>query len=752
MLPELLAPAGGMEALRAAVQHGADAVYLGLTEYSARKSAENFTIDALEEAVNYCHIRGVSVYLTLNTLVPGEELSRCVKLGEVACKKGIDAIIVQDLGLATELKNLGLPIHSSTQLTVYNEAGAEKMKNSGFSRVVLARELTLDEIGKISRNSGVETEVFCHGALCMCYSGQCLMSYFQGGRSGNKGDCAQPCRMKYKLNSGKSDYLYHLSPGDLCSLPFLDKLVATGTSSLKIEGRLKNPEYVGIVTSVYRKALDKIASGEKDFFKKEDIDKLTLAFSRSSFTSGHMLGKMPSSHITLETPGRTGLLCGKVTSAPTVRKGPVPLFEIKAKLSTTVENGDGIGFNGKNGGVVNGYNPKTGTILVAGTLPKVKAGDDIFITYKKSLAENINATTKKEGRKSEITMHFSALKDKDMSLTLCDGKHQISVFSAPALSAESKATTLEDIKAPLTALGNTPYGVTDFTASLDDGLFIPKSILKDLRRQAVDKLSLARCEVTEFEPLQKVAADENGNTTTITGRSYFFFRTIDFLKWTLPSDAVRVYIPFETFSDNKALEKSRDLRNSGVEVYCILPWINKNYSAEGFNNIRPYIDGFMAENIGDSQLINDAPIASDISLNCINSVSARELKTHGYSTITISPETDPSDLPEIPEGVTPEIVTEGRIIVMRSEHCPIATSYGKVDGKNCGQCTKVIGRTFTLTDTKGASYPLVCDPFKCRMIMLSKEDIKDTHKKFIEKAREAYGNRLLERINIFGEE
>ncbi len=416
MIPELLAPAGGMEALKAAVQHGADAVYLGLTEFSARKSAENFTIDALEEAVNYCHIRGVSVYLTLNTLIPEDELTKSIKLGETACAKGVDAIIVQDLGLAAGLKAAGLPIHSSTQLTVYNLEGALKAKANGFSRVVLARELSLEEIRKISSECGVETEVFCHGALCMCYSGQCLMSYFQGGRSGNKGDCAQPCRMKYKLNSGNNDYLYHLSPGDLCSLPYLDKLVATGTSSLKIEGRLKNPEYVGIVTSVYRKALDKIARSNKEFYSREDMDKLAIAFSRSTFTSGHMLGKMPSNHITLYSPGRTGLPAGKVASAPLSKKGPVPLFEIKVKLSLIPENGDGIGFKGENGGVVNGYNPKTGTLLVAGNLPKVKPGDDVYITYKKALAEEINKATKNQQRKSGINVHFVALKGKEMEL------------------------------------------------------------------------------------------------------------------------------------------------------------------------------------------------------------------------------------------------------------------------------------------------------------------------------------------------
>ena len=750
MLPELLAPAGGMEALKSAVQHGADAVYLGLTEYSARKSAENFTIDTLEEAVSYCHLRGVSVYLTLNTLMTEDDLSRSIKLGEAACKKGVDAIIVQDLGLASALGSLGLPIHSSTQLTVYNEAGALKAKESGFSRVVLARELSLEEIGKISQNCGVETEVFCHGALCMCYSGQCLMSYFQGGRSGNKGDCAQPCRMEYKLNSGNSKYLYHLSPGDLCSLPYLDKLVATGTSSLKIEGRLKNPEYVGIVTSVYRKALNNIAAGKKDFYAKEDIDKLSLAFSRSTFTSGHMLGKMPSSHITLDTPGRTGLPCGKVVATPTVKKGPVPLFEIKVNLSVIPENGDGIGFKGTNGGVVNGYNPKTGILLVAGNLPKVKPGDDIYITYKKSLAEEINAITKKEQRKSEISMHFTAVKGQDMTLTIYDDTHSVTVTCPPAMVAENRATTEEDAKEPLTALGTTPYKVKDFTCQLEDGLFIPKSSLKEMRRRAVEKLSEARCKVPEYTPATEADILPAAKKTT-TGKAYYFYRTMDFVKWQ-PEDAVRIYLPFEAFADREASDKAQQIRSSGVEIYCILPWINKNYSADKFENIKPFVDGFMAENYGDSEIVTNVPFASDVSLNCINSETAKKLLEAGHYTITISPEADPFNLPKISAGAVAEIVTAGKVIVMRSEHCPVATANNKEDGKNCGACSNVPGRTFTLTDAKGASYPLICDPFNCRMIMLSKENIEDTHSLFINKARAFYGNNLIERINIFGEE
>ncbi|MEI3402056.1 MAG: peptidase U32 family protein [Clostridia bacterium] len=258
---ELLSPVGDFECLKAAVQNGADAVYFGANTLSARAFASNFDDNDLEKAITYAKLRGVKTNLTLNTLIKNDELSKAIQLAQKAYNYGIDAIIVQDLGLARYLiKNFpDLAVHASTQLSVHNLDGVLKLQEMGFSRVVLSRELSLKEIEYICKNSNIEIEVFVHGALCISYSGQCLFSSMIGGRSGNRGKCAQPCRLPYELISSKDSIIdkgYLLSPRDLCGLDFLPELSKIGVSCLKIEGRMKTPEYVATVTRIYRKYLD----------------------------------------------------------------------------------------------------------------------------------------------------------------------------------------------------------------------------------------------------------------------------------------------------------------------------------------------------------------------------------------------------------------------------------------------------------------------------------------------------------------
>ena len=257
---ELLAPAGGPEALRAAVQSGADAVYLGAGSFSARAGAENFSFEELSDAVRYCHIYGVKVHCALNTLIKESEIEAAVETAEGICRAGADAIIIQDLGLASHIKRMlpDIELHASTQMTVTSIEGVKALEDAGFDRVVLARELSLSEIERIAKAAKAEIEVFVHGAICMCYSGQCLMSSMLGGRSGNRGRCAQPCRLSYTLlEDGRECGSAHiLSPKDMALIGHLKELESAGVTSLKIEGRLKSPEYVSAVTGIYRKYLD----------------------------------------------------------------------------------------------------------------------------------------------------------------------------------------------------------------------------------------------------------------------------------------------------------------------------------------------------------------------------------------------------------------------------------------------------------------------------------------------------------------
>ena len=282
---ELLAPAGSMEALQAAVQNGANAVYLGCGMFNARQSAKNFTPQTLVEAVKYCHIRGVAVHLTLNTLVSDREMKELCDLIRHAAVAGVDAFIVQDLGVIQLCRQIAphVPIHGSTQMTIHSLSGVQLCAAWGMSRVVLSRELSRDEIAKICAESPIEIEVFGHGALCMCYSGQCYLSAAIGGRSGNRGRCAQPCRQSYGY--GHWENKYPLSLKDNCLVNYVKELEALGVASLKLEGRMKRPEYVATVTGVYRRAID------EGHVSPLMMEQLHTAFNREGFTDDYYKGE-----------------------------------------------------------------------------------------------------------------------------------------------------------------------------------------------------------------------------------------------------------------------------------------------------------------------------------------------------------------------------------------------------------------------------------------------------------------------------
>ena len=281
-MTELLSPAGSPEAVIAAVQNGADAVYLGLGDFNARRGAKNFTEEEFEKAVRYCRIRGCRVYVTLNTLVDDRETEEAVAQARLASSLGADGLIVQDLGLVRALRAAlpDMPLHASTQMSIHNLAGVEAAAELGLTRAVLARELSIDQIRYITSHASIETEVFVHGALCFCHSGQCYMSALIGRRSGNRGMCAQPCRMAYSLGGRMDDY--PLSLKDNCLVEKLSELEDAGVACLKIEGRMKRPEYTALVTGVYAKVLHERRAPTQD-----ELNTLESAFSRDGFTQGY---------------------------------------------------------------------------------------------------------------------------------------------------------------------------------------------------------------------------------------------------------------------------------------------------------------------------------------------------------------------------------------------------------------------------------------------------------------------------------
>lgn len=321
-IPELLAPAGGMEQLRAAVENGADAVYMGGKLFNARINATNFSDAEMQEAIEYARLRGVRLYVTMNTLIKDSELSDALRYAAFLYEAGADALIIQDLGFAKLVREQipDFELHLSTQGTVYNFEGVRMAKALGFSRVVLARELTLDEIREITKENLLEIEVFAHGALCICYSGQCQMSREIGGRSGNRGECAQPCRLPYSIcrenEAGQmqevSGQTFALSPKDLCTVEQLGRLAEAGVSSLKIEGRMKTPEYVAVVTGIYRKYLDLYAKHGRYQVEPSDLRDLAQIFSRGGFTEGYLSGNPGKNLMSGDLSKHQGIYIGKV--------------------------------------------------------------------------------------------------------------------------------------------------------------------------------------------------------------------------------------------------------------------------------------------------------------------------------------------------------------------------------------------------------------------------------------------------------
>lgn len=516
--PELLSPAGNAIALQAAVQNGADAVYLGLSSFNARASAANFTLDTLKEHIDYAHVRGVKIHITLNILLEDSELESAAEFALAADRMGADAFIIQDIGLAAKLRGkLRAAMHASTQMTVYNTEGLKELKELGFSRAVLARELSLPEITKIVQSNIMETEVFCHGALCMSYSGQCMLSRFTCGRSGNRGNCSQPCRLQYAL--GNTAYENRMSPADLCSLPYIKQLIDTGVSSLKIEGRLKSPEYTAAVTRAYRKAID-----DPDSPVQEEIDRLTVIFSRGGFSSGHQLGKMQPSSVTWQNAGKTGLRAGTANGSVKPLRAPVSIYEIGIITEQPLAKGDGIVFydavngNEKPGGVINIIKQNgqqtdsvpagvSALLTVAGTPPVFLRGDKntqkndrvFYKTLDAKFYEQLRESFKPgaENKRIPLTGHFTAAPGNQAVFTLTDPEgRSITVRSEETVQkANGNGLTANDVSEKLSALGGTPFFMKDLQCEIDAGVFIGFPALKALRRNAVTQITQARTEV-----------------------------------------------------------------------------------------------------------------------------------------------------------------------------------------------------------------------------------------------------------------
>lgn len=489
---ELLSPAGSMESLKAGIQNGADAIYLGGSSFGARASATNFDNDELIEAVKYAKLRNVYIFVTVNTSIKETEIEELISYTDFLYKIGVDAIILSDIGVAEVLRKRypNMELHASTQISAHSLNDVLELKKVGFDRVVLARELSIEEIKEICDNVDIDIEVFIHGAICVSYSGQCLMSSMLGDRSGNRGRCAQPCRQSYKLINKTTGKIidvngnYLLSPKDLCSIENIEKILDTGVKSLKIEGRMKRPEYVAVVTSRYRKTIDNYINNKITYDKKALKEDLEAIFNRK-FTSGYLMSKNGSDIINLDKPNNVGVKVGEVLSFNSKKN------KLKIKLSGKLSKGDGINLGGGNVGRVikNGEIfdfGVAGEIIEIDFMKNIKSKTPVYKTSDKLLVDNANKSfiegieNKKINLKCEI---FIKVDDKAKFIL-----ENIEVYSDEIVEkAKNKGVEIDKIIEKLSKTGGTPYKFVFDNIFVDKDVFVPVSVLNNLRRKAIEK-------------------------------------------------------------------------------------------------------------------------------------------------------------------------------------------------------------------------------------------------------------------------
>lgn len=490
-VPELLVPAGGMRELFAAVENGADAVYLGGRLFNARKNAKNFSNEELEKTIRFAHARDVKIYLTINTLMYDSEILQALEYAKYLYEIGVDALIIQDLGFARLVKKQiqDFEIHLSTQASVYNLDGVLKAQEIGFSRVVLARENTLAQIKAITDSTDVEIEVFVHGAICICYSGQCQFSNNIGNRSGNRGECAQPCRMKFTAAS-KSTHV--LSPKDLSCIEYLKEIAEAGVSSIKIEGRMKSAEYVAVVCRLYRKYLD--IYKEKGEYKVSTEDMISLAqiFNRGNFTSGYFFGNQGEEFMSKKIAKHQGIYIGKAIS-----KVSDTLVDVRLETGKTLNMGDGVEFaNDELAGNVLSYVKELGNgcFRIGDIRKNVRKGDALYkISDKRQLLDAAESVLRVENgkafRKSKVDMAILIHKGVPAILRIESANKAIEVTGTrKSEEAQNHPLTVEAVKKQLSKLGTTAFEMADFSCELDENVSLPISELNDLRRRAVEKL------------------------------------------------------------------------------------------------------------------------------------------------------------------------------------------------------------------------------------------------------------------------
>ena len=715
-IPELLAPVGSMEHLKVAINAGASSVYLSGKNYGARKFAENFTLDEIGEAVNIAHMHNVKVYITVNTLIKEDELESVVDYLSKLYAIGVDAVLVQDLGLI-ELINEYLPnlkIHASTQLTCENQLKLNYLESKGVKRVVLPREMRKDEIKSL--NTNIELEIFAHGALCYSYSGQCLMSSFKGGRSGNRGTCAQPCRQKYKIEGIKKQD-YYLSPCDLSLFDQLKEISELNISCIKIEGRMRSKEYLAVVVSNYRKALNKMKSG-----KELESEEINLVFNR-----GFIQGQFNNSSKRSMRAGHIGLKIGKVISSS---KNQIAI-RLDDSIQSIPEKGDGLLIikNNNDYGLEISQNPiittlnhfqkgknkqikdlsrKNKVLIVKKVWQNKKSTfnlteSNVYLTKRNSLSKKVKEIETKGNSyvKSKLVLTFS-IKNKfpklKGKLTLANRKEvECEVIgNAPFEKPIKKSVDRETIKKQLSKVDNYPFQIIQININYDGTLFIPISKINELRRNLFEKLEHEVISLYTHKYKKIKIKHEKANIEERKSNISFYTNNLNHLRNI--QNVKRVYLEIPPKDD--------DLDISSQPQHNLNHMINFIKEAQDISYDKDYELIWKWPDIAHDKLIKvlnkvrgilnkmnyNLPIMSNCfngeygpySMNISNTATINSLEN--YKILTISPELRKRDYEEImkycknPEKI--EILVQGSVELMKTRYSLLSKKELKTDYKN----------------------------------------------------------------------
>ena len=718
-MPELLAPAGDMDCVKAAVANGADAVFFGLSRFNARMRAENFTLDDLPEVVGFLHARGVKAYVTLNVLVFTDELDDAVAELQALADCGVDAVIIQDVGLAEISRRMfpDLRVHASTQMTITSPEGVRFAEALGVKQVVLARELSLRELEKFPPSVPLET--FVHGALCVAYSGQCLTSEALGRRSANRGECAQACRLPYELIVDGAlhdlgDKRYLLSPQDLAAVNEIPDLIERGVRSFKIEGRLKSPEYVAAVTSVYRKAIDNALADSPAVADADDWYRLEMTFSRGLF-SGWMHGVNHQKLVGARFGKKRGSYVGRVISTardhvcidnPQVPLKPGDGIVFDTGGDTEKEQGGRI-FSIKGDKLFFEHGKINFAAIPSGARLWKTSDPALDRELRHSFAGQIEAQSK---NLTPLDLVIRGSVDSPLEITCGTTR----VASASLLQeARTRPLSTESLRTQLGKLGGTPYTLRSIDNQLTGDVILPISELNRLRRELVEKLSPPRRKVIPISSLDCLLKEIPHPAPAAPVSLAALVRTPEQLSAALESGIETLYADYEDIRAYKtAVATVRS--HGGARIHLATPRIQKA-GEEGFfkliANAGP--DGVLVRNIGAIEHYTDSPLelVGDFSLNVANPITASVFMRHGLSRLTISHDLNVPQILALLRKSPPEwfeLTLHHHMPMFHMEHCVFAAFLSSgTDHTNCGRpCEK---HRVHLRDRVGVEHPLRAD-------------------------------------------